>query len=638
MLALFPLLVYLGLFLLLGNLQPEPDWRRAALRAAILWGCILTAIIELLSLPHAIQPAALVGAWGLAGILVAVVAVSWIRRGHAFQFPPLRWPDHGGAVGILVGISVVVLITGVVAWFAPPQTWDSLNYHMSRVAHWAQNRSVAPFATGIETQNSRTPWSEFAVLNLYVLGGGDRLVNFVQWSVMILSLIGVSTIARDLGAPPVGQWLAAAFVASLPMGMIQASSTTTDYVVAFWTVCLAAEWAGLFRRTVGKSALVYGSLAAGLGALSKPTALAFMLPFVILIAAWAFKHWRARDLLPWAAVAALAVLGINSGHLLRTYQVYGSLIEGEQFGVHANQVLDGKGVVSVALRNVAMQLGTPSPYVNKAIYQSVLTIHEWMSLDPNDPRTTSAGRFAVRPPQTSEDLASNSLQAYALVVVFLVLFLNWRAYEWMLAPYALALIAAFLVFSAAFKWQIFGVRYELPLFVLGGPIAGLILARPRPRSLPAILAIVLIGTSWPWLLRIDSRPLLPAPGSSVGSILVQPRTDLYFANGPYLERPYRSMVSQIKEERCRSVGLSLSGNGAEYPLWVLLGAPSNDLRVEWLVGGTASARYSPPDFVPCAVICERCPQSWLTVRGLPLLQPEATGEFRLFMAAPLGLK
>jgi hypothetical protein len=73
-------------------------------------------------------------------------------------------------------------------------------------------------------------------------------------------------------------------------------------------------------------------------------------------------------------------------------------------------------------------------------------------------------------------------------------------------------------------------------------------------------------------------------------------------------------------------------SGLEYPLWSLLGAPRQDLKIEWLVAGTASARYSDAGFTPCAVVCEKCPESWSTVRGLP--ERYHYGSFRLYLGTP----
>ncbi len=73
----------------------------------------------------------------------------------------------------------------------------------------------------------------------------------------------------------------------------------------------------------------------------------------------------------------------------------------------------------------------------------------------------------------------------------------------------------------------------------------------------------------------------------------------------------------------------LSGSGAEYPLWVLLGSPDPDLEMEWIVSGTPSETYRQEDFQPCAVICEKCPEEWERFRDLPLSYQN--GNFRLFI-------
>jgi hypothetical protein len=90
------------------------------------------------------------------------------------------------------------------------------------------------------------------------------------------------------------------------------------------------------------------------------------------------------------------------------------------------------------------------------------------------------------------------------------------------------------------------------------------------------------------------------------------------------------ITQSIRQKECQTIGLSLSGAAAEYPWWVMLGAPSRDLLIEWLVAGAPSSKYAPGDFSPCAVICDKsCPDEWTSVHGLPLAYQRAG--FRLFI-------
>jgi hypothetical protein len=85
-----------------------------------------------------------------------------------------------------------------------------------------------------------SPGAEVAVLQVYVVGQSDRLVNFVSWFAMLASLVVVSHLAKRMGAGPTGQWFGVVFAAAIPMGIVQASSTMTDYVLASGC-CVAAE-------------------------------------------------------------------------------------------------------------------------------------------------------------------------------------------------------------------------------------------------------------------------------------------------------------------------------------------------------------------------------------------------------------
>ena len=51
------------------------------------------------------------------------------------------------------------------------------------------------------------PGAELTILQFYVLAGGDRLANFVQWFAMVGSLLGTSLVAAQLGAGRAGQLL-----------------------------------------------------------------------------------------------------------------------------------------------------------------------------------------------------------------------------------------------------------------------------------------------------------------------------------------------------------------------------------------------------------------------------------------------
>ena len=629
MAGILPFIAFLSLWLAIGNAGERLRWRWAFLRATLIWGAFAVALTEGLSLAKAVAPTSLQVGWGAVAVAAFGTLVARRLRGGGLALPRFSLPpDLGSRIALFV-TAVVLAATAAVAWQAPPNTWDSLNYHMSRVAHWRQERGLRHYATGIEVQNSMPPGAELLVFNLYVLSGGDRLANFVQWFAMVGSLVGVSVLANQLGAARLGQWTAMAFAATLPMGIIQASSTMTDYVVGLWVLAAAGEAMSIWRdqdSPIASSA--FFGLAAGLSVLAKPTAFAFLAPLALLAIIGLARARRFAPLMAGLLLIGGMSLALNAGHFWRNIRTYHNPIASTgRIEEHLNAFLGGRGLLSNLLRNAALHAGTPSPHLNKGMALVVLGIHDLIGLDVNDPRTTATGNFKISTPTTNENRAGNPLQAWLALPCLIIVFVRPqpRVFRW----YARAVLSSFVLFSLLFQWQSFGSRYHLPFFLLLSPLVATLLERAARPSLLAGLIGVMFVASWPWLFGIDSRPLLSKRADGgLGSIYTIPREQLYFANAPYLEQPFSEIAALIREGGCTEVGISFAGGGIEYPMWPLLGAPDPDLRVEWVVSGTASEIYRDPAFRPCAVVCQHC-QELASLSDLPLIYERS--EFRVYM-------
>ncbi|MCJ7568366.1 MAG: hypothetical protein MUO58_12570, partial [Anaerolineales bacterium] len=477
MLVFLPLLSFLSLVSYLGQIRPTWGWRLTFMRAALISGAYSVLSVEALSLLDAVTQTALTIAWSLPLLSLCLALGTVWRRDRRFRFPVITFPEGWLNRGLVIGIVLVLLITALVAWVTPPQTWDSLNYHMSRVAHWAQNNSVKPYASGVIVQNSLPPGAEFNILHLYVLSGGDRLSNFVEWFAMIGSLIAVSLVAKKLGAGEREQILSVVFAATLPMGIVQASSTMNDYVVALWVVCAAVETLILVQDRFNLTNILMLSVAAGLAIFTKPTAYPFLFPFATLAAYVIFKKVGWKKLLAYSSMAIVLVVFINAGHFLRTINLYGTPFPEDQISRHANQMRNLKGLTSNTIRNASLHLGTPSPYFNKAISIAINQIHTWLNIDPNDPGTTAFTQFRIKKPSTNEITAGNPAQMWLLIAAFGLLLFRRRKLPGSIALYSVASLLTFLTFAFLFKWEPFASRFHLPFFILAAPIMGLILSR-----------------------------------------------------------------------------------------------------------------------------------------------------------------
>ena len=241
--------------------------------------------------------------------------------------PGARWARCAGWLQValilvlLAGVVAIVMATGVIAFNAPPNNFDSMNSHAARVAHWLQQGSVEHYPTHTADALRYEPLAGYVMLQFNAMAGDDRYANLVQWLSMLGSIIGVSLIARQLGAGLRGQVLASVICATLPMGIMQATSTQIDYVAGFWLLATVAT----FIQAVVKPALgstMLAGIALGLALLSKITNFFFVFPLVLWLA-YRAARWRR---LAWLAQAALIValaLFVNTKQFQRNMTTFG---------------------------------------------------------------------------------------------------------------------------------------------------------------------------------------------------------------------------------------------------------------------------------------------------------------------------
>ncbi|MCS6290218.1 MAG: hypothetical protein H8K10_14785 [Nitrospira sp.] len=167
LLMTLPIVAFLCAWWLTTFSQGE-DWRVGFLKAAVLWGSSTPLIMDLLSLFSAIRPATLASVWSLSIIVSLAVVRRHILDGREnpiritrrlFALPA---GDRWWALP-LIPVAVIVIATGVIALIAPPNNWDSMTYHMSRVEHWRANGSVIHYPTNVVWQIYLNPWAEFAI-------------------------------------------------------------------------------------------------------------------------------------------------------------------------------------------------------------------------------------------------------------------------------------------------------------------------------------------------------------------------------------------------------------------------------------------------------------------------------------------
>jgi hypothetical protein len=609
MAALLPLLV-LGLAAA-GRRRAGEPLIEALLAASVVCGLVAVAGSELLGALGLLTRGPVLALWAAAaaaaGVFLPRTASRQTSTPGGARRPTPEW-------ALLGGIAAILLLVGITALAAAPNTWDALSYHLPRVRHWIQDRSLGNYPTSNLRQLSLAPGAEILLAHLRLLSGTDRLFNLVQWGAWAGSIAAASSVATRLSGNREAPIAAAAFAASLPMAILQGSSCQSDLVVAFWLLAFAAfSVRGLGSDGGGSLWLAAGSLA--LAVATKATALLFAFPLVLWVAAGLFarRGLRASGAL---AIGAGIVAAVSGGAWARNVSLFGSPL-GVDYGT-VNQAVTPAIVISNAARNAALQLTGPSEGWNRSVEGSVAALHRALGLGVDDPRSTWRGAtFRVpaglsaegRPGQDvavfamfHDGQAGNPLHLLLLAASAAVILGRRDLRRSPVAAYLAAIAAGALLFCVVLRWQPWNARLQLPLFLLGAPLAGAALSEGKAAGWARRAGLLLLLAALPWALVNATRPLI---GPS--SVLSTPRLDQYFAEIPDSGPAFLAAARAAVSEDCRRIGLELRADDPEELLWIALDrAAPGPRRVQSVGVRNRSAALSEKQlfagFEPCAVV------------------------------------
>jgi 4-amino-4-deoxy-L-arabinose transferase-like glycosyltransferase len=153
-----------------------------------------------------------------------------------------------------------------------------------------------------------------------------------------------------------------------------------------------------------------------------------------------------------------------------------------------------------------------------------------------------------------------------------------------------------------------GVRYQLPFFLLWAPIFGVVISALDRNWLTIGAAGLLLTASLPWVLLNNTRPIIGLPPwpTKIESIFTADQDEILLATNPGLRDDFTLTANTIREADCKNVGLVIEADFLEYPLWWLLDAPQSGVQIETLNSYARLSQEINQDFTPCAVVCTIC--------------------------------
>jgi hypothetical protein len=256
------------------------------------------------------------------GALAVGAAAAWALRGRPLPVAaPARAELRMVCADPLTAAFVAVVAAGlayelVLALTVPPNNWDSLTYHLTRVAGWHQAHGVHWIANAPTGRiNEFQPLAEQLILFLFV-SGSTALYALPQYVAQIAILVAVYGAARRLGYEPRAAARGSAILAMLSLVALESTTAQNDLVAASFPIAAAFF---LLRREPLEALLAGLALGVGLG--SKLT-IALTFPVLALLA-WRGGR-RTAALVAGGGVLGLAAAGcwgyvlniVHTGRLL----------------------------------------------------------------------------------------------------------------------------------------------------------------------------------------------------------------------------------------------------------------------------------------------------------------------------------
>ena len=571
---------------------------------------------EVLSLINQITFKGVLLFWNLVVVFEIIVLISMIRS-KKFDLSQIKSLKRKliftGYEWLIIGLlGVICATTLLIALLSPPNNYDSMTYHMARVAEWIQHQNVNFYPTAIPRQNYSMPFAEYVVLQFQILSRSDLYANLVQWVSFIFSIVVVSLITKELKFSKFTQ-LVAGFVASAtPMAILQSSSTQNDLVLG--VLCLSFAYFLLrFVKSYTVEDGIFTAISFGLALLTKGTGYIFCAAIGIFLSVYKIFSLTEKEkkykLVWFLGLIVVAGLVMNTGHFLRNYSLYGHPLSTANNRITTDN-LSLTTTYANLIRNAAGQLATPLPMINNMIVSAT----EWTLGENinNSDATFEAAEFSVDF-RINSDYSGNLFQMVLLTLALILLPWLIKNRKSALFFYLMAVFAAIVVFNVSIKWQPWGSRLITPIFLLGSPLIAILINKTiSSKKLFSSLMVVMFLFSVPFLLLNSTRPLVPffeddsvlntnwvqkffsdkpnqyktfskiiSPFFKGRSILHTDRRMLYFLSnfGTYYD--YNRAMRVIGDENPLEVGLFLSSNDWEYPIWVFSGNHAGGGEIEF---------------------------------------------------------
>lgn len=590
------------------------------IQSSSLWMLLLFVYTEVLSLFSGIGQLSLWLVWGITDLfLFGLLVLQFQKRSYSFKKLIYDiFPDYAGAKKYVLSplglISLIPILAAVLlAYNTVPYNWDSMTYHLPRIAHWAQNGSVAHYATNIVRQIASPVLGEFVNLHVYVMtGGNDKLFNLLQCFSYLMCAVMVYHIAKKIKCDMAFCKVATVLYLSMPIAFAEALTTQVDDFATVWLlffVYLLLDFTNPEKKILWNSANIQKVAAMGLcvawGYLVKPSVCIAMVIFAFwLLVICIVRKDSVVTLLKLIGSALPCVVLPLIPEILRNLHSFHAISSSQTGARQLVGTLHPLYLVMNTWKNIAQNL--PIRNLNRLsdfLYRGTLKMARIMQIDLNAASISEDGRIYELPgaPDYGHDTAINPLIVWLLILCIILLVTRLKKIEWkkLYTSYSLVAVFSFGVFCMLLRWEPFVTRYMVSYLALLCPVVALQLQKQTAGNKWKKVRLMLAGALCVvCVLDIGSMVSYHYDMCTVYGANTRPYG--YFTNRTTEYEGQMALAEAVKAGGYQNIGIYLGVDSYEYPLWTML--QDSVTQIQHVNVNNESAIYLDANFVPDCIL------------------------------------
>lgn len=524
----------------------------------------------------------------------------------------------------VLGFLSLVLLFGAI--FTVPYNYDSMTYHLARIGYWIDHKSVAHYITNIDRQVYSPVLAEYNLLHMMLLSGNDTFLNFFQYFCMFAAAYFIYKCAQKLGVNQLFALFGAFIFMLMPLTISQSITTQNDLFAALIFILFIYKLLDVIcydKITLNAEQtldIVMLGLLVGYAYLAKTSVCASMVMFMPwLLIARLRKKDDFKKLIGSVGIALAGIVVTVSETLIRTFLSSGSLMTSTASGNIMVATKNVKYIIVNILKNFSMLI-TQNYYrpLNGFIYRIAIGAGEKLQVEVNHETIAFHGFDFLHHMNMGDDMYSHdktpsAFVAYLAVIAGVILIgmivvavfkrLAHRKIQEISIGFAISAWLSLGFIMALLRWQPWGTRLMYPALAVTVIMSvNMLCCLMRHWKKPVTAAVLGILIVLATMLAVPSVSYNLQPAVEFVKGGCQNRINQYFRSN-HREDGYEKMIELAQKNQAKDIGLIISGDGYDYPLWLMLRKDYPEAKLRHLIKENASdVTQKAPD---CIFMIER---------------------------------